>query len=452
MHVLPQVRKLEEKHPQELAVVGVHAGKYHAERVTKNIRQAVLRLDVDHPVVNDRYFRSWREYAVNAWPTLVLVDPSGYYIGSHPGEITFETFDPMISALIQEYESQGLIDRRPLPLRPERAAEPNRPLAFPGKVLADDQGRLFISDSDHNRIVIVTLEEDGRRGQVQSVVGNGEAGMRDGNFEAATFHHPQGLALAGDTLYVADPENHAVRALDLKIGLVSTVAGTGRPGLSRSAKGLGPSVDLSSPWDLAIEDQNLYTAMAGLHQIWQMSLRSGQVRPFAGNGAEEIFDGSLSTAALAQPMGLSADGQRLYFVDAESSSVRYAELKPTGDVRSIVGTGLFDFGDKDGAGDEVRLQHPQGLAQYQGHLYVADTYNNKIKMVDPTTRRATTFLGQNQPGQDDGIGERASFYEPSGVAAAGGKLYIADTNNHAIRVADLRTREVMTLQIEGLDA
>src|SRR4030095_2145610 len=117
-------------------------------------------------------------------------------------------------------------------------------------------------------------------------------------------------------------------------------------------------------------------------------------------------------------------------------------------VRTLVGGDLFDFGDKDGFEDDVRLQHPLGLARWNDKLLIADTYNHRIKLLDPGRRSVNGFAGSGKPGQVDG--NKPSFYEPGGLAVTSDKLYVADTNNHAIRVVDLKTKETRTLQIKGL--
>ncbi|MCL4535931.1 MAG: alkyl hydroperoxide reductase [Bacteroidetes bacterium] len=448
MHILPQLRKLEEKYPLELVVVGVHAGKFHTERITANIRQAVLRLEIEHPVVNDRQFRVWRAYNVNAWPTLAFIDPTGHYVDTHAGEVRAEDLAPVVQKMIVRFEEMGRLDRRPLAFRLERESEPERPLAFPGKVHAADGNRIFIADSNHNRILAVSLSPDGSHGRVEHIIGSGRAGLADGGFSTAAFHRPQGLALSGEILYVADTENHAIRAVDLSSRQVKTIAGTGeqarRFGLVPPARGAA----LNSPWDILVRGDTMYIAMAGAHQIWAMDLARGEIGPYAGNGWEAINDGPLRESSLAQPSGLASDGRRLFFADSESSAVRWLDLTPGGRVHTIVGTGLFDFGDKDGMGEEVRLQHSYGLAWHDGRLYVADTYNNKIKIIGPDARAANTLLGTGEAGWQDG--ERPLFYEPEGLAGTNGRLYIADTNNHRIRIADLQSKQVTTLVIEGL--
>ncbi len=437
--MLPQLRRLEAQFPRELVTIGVHAGKFTAERVTANIRQAVLRWGVRHPVVNDRFYRVWRAYDVHAWPTLVLIDPQGHYVGSHAGEITVETFASLVQRLVDQSAAQGTLDRRPLHFRPETEAP--QPLAYPGRVHVAG-GRLFVADSSHHRLLVLRLVDPGDRAVVEAIVGSGEPGLADGDFAVAAFQRPQGLALLGDVLYVADAENHAVRAVDLRGRRVGTVAGTGRQARHWGLGSYGQSTALNSPWDIVGHGDLLFIAMAGSHQLWRLDLTSGEVSLHAGSGIEALSDGPLLQAALAQPMGLASDRRRLYFADSEASAIRWADVQPGGRVGTLIGTGLFDFGDRDGVGEGARLQHPYSLAWHDGRLYVADTYNDKIRVVDPASQTVTTLLG---PGVD---GE--SLDEPEGLAIADGRLYVADTNNHRLRVADLATGRIATLALEGL--
>ncbi|HEY0606240.1 MAG TPA: thioredoxin-like domain-containing protein [Herpetosiphonaceae bacterium] len=449
MHVLPQLRKLEAQFHDELVVIGVHSGKYPNERRTPHIEHAALRLDVEHPILNDRKYRTWRMYGISAWPTLVLIDPQGRVLGGQPGETTAEQWAPVLEELIAQYDAQGLIDRRPLAFAPLQATEPARPLRYPDKLLADDQGRLFIADSGHHRIVVARIEGQGL--QVTKIIGSGQQGHADGDAATAMFNHPRGLARHGDTLYVADTENHLIRAVDLVTNSVTTVAGTGRRGASPSASGPGPQIGLASPWDLVMHDGKLIIAMAGLHQLWQLDPANGYVAPLAGTGHETIEDGPLRSATLAQPCGITSDSSEIFFADSESQAIRRATTGNDGSITTIVGTGLFDFGDADGIGDKVLLQHPQAVVAHAGLLYVADSYNHRIKIVDPATREARSWLGGRRiPGHVDGAANEAAFYEPGGLSVGGDTLWIADTNNHAIRAADLQTGDVRTVAIEGL--
>jgi len=444
MHIIPDLKKLEKKYPNELVVIGVHSAKFENEKDTENIRRIILRYEIEHPIVNDADFAIWRAYAVDAWPTRYLIDPAGYIIGRLSGEGGYDALDQVIGETIAEFRKRGELNEAPLKLVLERAKVGDLPLAFPGKILADAKNdRFFIADSDHNRIVVAKLD-----GTLLETIGTGAHGADDGSFDRATFFRPQGMVLDGDTLYVADTENHLIREVDLKSKTVKTIAGTGQQSHEYGESGPARNVALNSPWDLQLVGRTLYIAMAGPHQIWKLDLDKLQVSTFAGSGREARLDGPPSEAAFAQPSGLATDGRTLYVSDAEANIIRAIDLGPKGEVHTLVGGNLFDFGDEDGARDDVRLQHPLGLARWNGQLLIADTYNHKIKLLDPAARSVKTFAGTGKPGQSDGA--RPSFYEPGGLAVAGGKLYVADTNNHAIRVVDLKTKETRTLQIKGL--
>ncbi len=442
MHVLPDLRRLEAKYPRELVVIGVHSPKYHAEQETETVRRAILRYEIPHPVINDRSLRVWRAYEVRGWPTLVLINPEGEIVGRMSGEDVFDVLDEAILQMLNEFDARRMVNRTPLELRPEPVSGEPSFLSFPGKVLADEaSGRLFISDTNHNRIVIASLGS----GEVTGLVGRGAAGLVDGNFEMAQFCHPQGMALEGEMLYVADAGNHALRQVDLSRRTVTTIAGTGRQARQPNQSGPGETTALNSPWDLVVHQGMLYIAMAGSHQVWRMDLTTGRVQPHAGVGREARVDGPLPDAALAQPSGLTTDGRRLYVADSESSAIRSVDIDEEGVAETIAGGDLFEFGDRDGQGREVRLQHPLDLTYHRGFLYVADTYNHKIKRVSPEDGVAETLVGAGEAGLRDG--ENAQFHEPSGLCAAGDALYIADTNNHALRRVDLQTRRVTTVQI-----
>lgn len=442
IHVIPELKKLEQKYSRELVVVGVHSAKFTTEQGTENIREAILRYGLEHPVVNDKDFTIWNSYAVNSWPTFMLIDPEGKVIGKHSGEGIYELFDDIIGNVVAEFDKQGKIDRRLLTLTLERDRKPRSLFSYPGKIAADSAGkRLFITDSNNNRIVVLSIPEY----DVLETIGSGMEGLKDGSFEHASFNRPQGIACQGDVLYVADTGNHAIRKIDLLARAVETLAGNGEQAREFDRAGTGKAVSLNSPWDLLVHDSGLYIAMAGPHQLWTLNLGSLLAAPHAGSGRENILDGKLLSASLAQPSGITTDGTKLYFADSEVSAVRSADFRKDGEVRTIVGEGLFEFGDIDGIGSAARLQHPIGITYHDGSLYVADTYNHKIKKIDPLTRKSETLVGTGKSGTRDGKGREAELNEPNGLVVVGGKLYIADTNNQLIRIYDLATGQLSTL-------
>lgn len=456
LHVLPDLKFLEQKYKDSLTVIGVHSAKFDHEKEVENIRQAILRYDIEHPVLVDSGFNVWQQYVVKAWPTLVLIDPEGYYVGSISGEGHREDLDNLISQLITAYQTKGTIDFREISFSLEKQKQPAiAPLAFPGKVLATNAfgGEcLFIADSGHHRIVVSSLE-----GEILHVIGSGKAGLTDGSFGEAQFFAPQGMAFDEDKeiLYVADTENHALRRIDFKIQKVETIAGTGEQSHHiRPHSGVALQTPLNSPWDLEKVGNSLYIAMAGPHQIWQMKLETGEIGTYAGTGAESSVDGLLTEAAFSQPSGITSDGHELYVADSEISSIRAVGIvDEIPKVRTVCGSGdLFGFGDIDGMGSEVRLQHCLGVEYSPDYLWVADTYNHKIKRVDPHTGRCLTMLGNGAAGNKDGQGRDSQFFEPSGLSAIGTHLFIADTNNHTIRRVELDTLEVTTMKLVNLCA
>jgi thiol-disulfide isomerase/thioredoxin len=451
IHILPELQRLEAEFAEELVVIGVHSAKFANEGDTGNIRQVVLRYGIEHPVVNDAGFQVWNAWGTTAWPTTVLVDPAGNVVGGHSGEGVYDVAQPVIASLVAEFDARGELDRAPVEVALEAEAQPDRALTFPGKVLAEPGGeRLFIADTGRNRIVVA----DRGSGRVTAVYGSGRPGLDDGPATTATFAAPQGMALGDDgaTLYVADTNNHAIRAVDTTTGRVTTVLGTGERGYPPEA-GTGRDVAIASPWDVLLDGDTLYIAMAGTHQIWSLDLESSAATPVVGSSVEGVGNGPLLEAELAQPSGMARIGDTLYFADAESSSIRSASIAGTGAVTALVAgasSSLFDFGAIDGVGDEARFQHPLGIAAVdEDTLLVADTYNSLIRRVTPATGLTTTYLGDEAGWRD---GDEPRFDEPGGISVDGDTAFVADTNNHAIRVIDLATGSTSTLLLQGIEA
>ncbi len=413
MQIIPDLKFLEAKYAARgVVVIGVHSGKFDNEKDPENIRAAMARYEIKHPVVDDSEYKIWEAFDVKAWPTLVVIGSDGKVIEQLRGEGHRDELDVLISkALADGKTRKDLIDK---PIALDVASPPKTPLAFPGKIIVAN-GHLFISDSNHNRVI-----EAEPSGKVVAV------------FEG--FNKPQGLALSGNTLFVADTEAHVVKAVDLKTKQVTVIAGTGKKG--RFIDNL--SADLASPWDVLALNGILYIANAGTHQLLGYDLAKKTTLVVAGSGREKRVDGNALQAALAQPSGLATDGTSVFFADSEVSSVRrYDPNKKT--VETLVGEDLFEFGDIDGAFATARLQHPLGLAFDRGALYVADTYNHKVKRLDLEKRTIAAVYGK-----------QGVLFEPGGLAVLAGKLFIADTNNSRIIVYDLAAKTAVPLVLTGL--
>ncbi|XP_017226449.1 protein SUPPRESSOR OF QUENCHING 1, chloroplastic isoform X1 [Daucus carota subsp. sativus] len=467
MHVLPDLEFLERKYKDmPFTVVGVHSAKFDNEKDLEAIRKAVLRYGITHPVVNDGEMYLWRELGISSWPTFAIVSPNGKLIAQISGEGRRKDLDSLVEAALLYYGRKNILSNTQIPLRLEKDNDPRllaSPLKFPGKLAVDVyNSRLFISDSNHNRVVVTDLD-----GNFLVQIGStGEEGLRDGNFSEAAFNRPQGLAYnpKKNLLYVADTENHALRVINFVDEMVQTLAGNGIKGSDYKGGQKGNSQLLNSPWDVCFEPENeiVYIAMAGQHQIWEHNTLDGVTRAFSGDGYERNLNGSSSTnTSFAQPSGisLSPDFKVAYIADSESSSIRSVDLK-TGGSKLLAGgdpvfsDNLFRFGDHDGTGSEVLLQHPLGVVcGKNGQIYFADSYNHKIKKIDPDTKRVSTLAGLGKAGFKDGAALEAQLSEPSGIAeASNGRLYIADTNNSLIRYLDLSKQEaeISTLELKGV--
>ncbi|XP_008632664.1 PREDICTED: NHL repeat-containing protein 2 [Corvus brachyrhynchos] len=478
LHLLPDLHALEHQYSDKdgLVIVGVHSAKFPNEKVLDNIKTAILRYNIVHPVVNDADATLWHELEVSCWPTLVILGPRGNMLFSLVGEGHREKLFLFTSITLKFYKERGQIKENNIGIKLYRDSLPPSPLLFPGKVTVDDSGeRLVIADTGHHRILVTR-----KNGQILHTIGGPNSGRRDGGFSEAAFNSPQGIAIKNNIIYVADTENHLIRKIDLESQMVTTVAGIGVQGVDKEGGAKGEEQPISSPWDVvfgnsisgAQEDDVLWIAMAGIHQIWALMLEGGKLPKgsdlkkgvclrFAGSGNEENRNNAYPhKAGFAQPSGLSLAPEEpwncLFVADSESSTVRTISLKD-GAVKHLVGgerdpLNLFAFGDVDGAGINAKLQHPLGVTwdKKRKLLYVADSYNHKIKVVDPKMKNCATLAGTGEAGNVVGSSfTQSAFNEPGGLCVEenGRLMYVADTNNHQIKVLDLETKILSMLPI-----
>ncbi|MEV0602481.1 NHL domain-containing thioredoxin family protein [Streptomyces sp. NPDC050315] len=420
LHVLDELRELEERHRDTVVIVGVHSPKFVHEAEHQAVVDAVERYEVEHPVLDDPELATWKQYAVRAWPTLVVIDPEGYVVAQHAGEGHAHAIEKLVEELEAEHEAKGTLRRGDGPYVPPEPVATD--LRFPGKALQLPGGSFLVSDTTRHQLV----ELDGDGESVLRRIGTGERGLADGTAERAAFSEPQGLALLPDgKVIVADTVNHALRTFDPATGEVATVAGTGKQWWQGSpTEGPAREVDLSSPWDVAYFDGRVWIAMAGVHQLWTYDPEAGTVRAAAGTTNEGLVDGPAAEAWFAQPSGLAATEDRLWIADSETSAVRWIDRE--GVVHTAVGTGLFDFGHRDGAADQALLQHPLGVtALPDGSVAVSDTYNHALRRFDPATGEVTTLA--------------TDLREPSDAVLVGDDIVVVESARH--RLTRLRLPE-----------
>ncbi|MFD7032054.1 NHL domain-containing thioredoxin family protein [Streptomyces sp. NPDC059917] len=421
LHVLDELRELEEKHRDTVVIIGVHSPKFVHEAEHQAVVDAVERYEVHHPVLDDPELATWKQYAVRAWPTLVVIDPEGYIVAQHAGEGHAHAIARLVEELEAEHAAKGTLRRGDGPyVAPAPVATD---LRFPGKALVLPSGNVLVSDSTRHQLV--ELAADGE--SVVRRIGNGERG-----FGPDAFSEPQGLALLPDgRVVVADTVNHALRVFDPATGAVETVAGTGRQWWQGSpTAGPAREVDLSSPWDVAWWRGRVWIAMAGVHQLWTWDPETDTVAVAAGTTNEGLVDGPAAEAWFAQPSGLAAAGDRLWIADSETSALRWVEPvagEPDGyAIRTAVGSGLFDFGHRDGAADQALLQHPLGVTVLpDGSVAVCDTYNHALRRYDPATGEVSTLA--------------TDLREPSDAVLVGEDILVVESARH--RLTRLRLPE-----------
>ena len=429
MHVLPVLRDLEQRHAQDpLVVIGVHSAKFDGEKGAERVLSAMRRYGVSHPVVVDSEMLIWSAYAVRSWPTLVIIRPDGTLAAVAPGEPDPAMLESFVQKQLDEARAAGTLAAKfPLP-HAQAAAE--GPLSYPGKVACGD-GRTFVADSGHHRVLVL---DD--KGAVLDCIGSGLRGLREGSFGECALDDPQGLCVSDGALFIADARTHTVLRADLAARTLSRVAGTGELGRAPlNSKTNALTTALRSPWDVVAHGKDLLIALAGSHQLALIS--GGFVEPLAGDGREAQLDGIGTQAALAQPSGLSLQGEILYVADSESSGVRALDLR-TCELSSLAGgPGLFDFGDKLGAIEPSMLQHPLAVAVTAQGLVVADTYNDKLKRFSKDGTRLEAFGPEG-------------LAQPAGLCVLpSGELLVADTNNHRVLRLSADGRGFVQLPMTG---
>ena len=387
MNNLPMLGRLQARYGGALQIIGVHSGKFAYEKRADAVRASVERLGIAYPILNDPGGDLAGRYAVKAWPTMVLIDAKGYVAATFRGEAQGIAIDLALRKM-------GLTPQKEGAEKP-----PGRALRFPEGVACEGE-RLYVANSGGGDVREYTKE-----GHLLRIF--------------APFGLPAGLAVHDGSLYIADRESGSVCRIDLRSEVRTVLL-----------------ENLRAPSALSVEETTVAVAEAGTHRITYYDKKTLQASAVFGNRFEALRDGTGEAAQLAQPMGLArCDDGRLWFVDAESSALRFIE----GDrVVTAVGEGLFSYGDSDT--EPVLLQHPQGIACGRisdgcggGRLFVADTYNGKVKAYDPQSGRMMTLL--------------EGLREPTGICKTGCSLFIAETGAHRVVRFDLSSMTMTPLPV-----
>ena len=434
-HVLAELRPIEAKFEDVLTVIGVHSPKFEHEKTPEAVASGIERHDIHHPVLNDPNMATWSSYSVRAWPTLVLVDPVGKIAATYSGEGHAHAIEALLEELVAEHEAAGTLVRgKDVYVAPP---ESTKPFKQPGKVelipahlqAAFGGADLLVSNSGGHSLIAVSSNNPA---EPKKTIGSGKRGNRDGDFASAEFAEPYGAvflpsqlaAKLGFELLIADTANHLIRAVNLANKSVHTLAGTGNQWMqSDPTEGPALEVSISTPWDIALQGEQLLIAMAGEHRIWKLDLVAKTLGIFAGTTNEGLVDGDYADAWFAQPSGLETSKAiegATWLVDAETSALR---LLQNGKINSVIGTGLFDFGHVDGTADQAMLQHPLGVTELpDGSVLIADTYNHAVRRFDPANNQVSTVLRNLAEPSDVKVIETENGPRIVVVEAAAGKI------------------------------
>lgn len=426
-NLIDDLRYLQRKYAGAVQVVAIHCPKFDAERNPRLVRNVCAQLDPGVRVAHDPNFVAWQHYGITAWPSAVVIDPDGRIDAVVVGDLRRDELEAHVTHLIAD---AGLaLDDSLLPIL--NPIHRDAALSFPAGICVNDH-YLYVADSGHHRVL-----ECSREGRVLRQIGTGTAEYNDGTISAAAFRRPTGLALVRDILFVADTGNNALRRVRIVDGDVFTLVGGGRAGQpSGGVLDLGKRVALSQPWGVAAADDRVYVSLAGNNQIWMYDRGRNSFQFVAGSGDLALADGDADKASFAQPAGLALAQLMLYVVDSGASALRSMQTG-TARVQTLIGQGLFDFGDAVGARVDTRLQYPLAVAKDPdtAHLWIADSYNNQLRKLK---------LG----GSEVARVEVSSKLEcPSAIAAHGGALWIANTHAHEVLRVDPATGAARRLPV-----
>ena len=427
-NLLEDLRQLQQKFPGALQVIALHTPKFDAERNPQLLRKVCNQLGVGVRVAHDPDFVAWQHYGIAAWPTVAVVDAAGVLREYVIGDRQRAALEALVVQLIGE-GGRHSSDAQPPQLR---QTEPRMALAFPSGLSVTER-LLYVADTGHHCILECTFD-----GRVMRRFGSGTADFMDGITAAASFRLPRGLSVARDILYVADTGNHALRRIRLHDGDVLTVAGSGTPGqpMEGAVVGTGRALALNRPWDVAAAEDRVFIAMAGCNQIWAFDRIQNRFVLIAGSGALGVMDGEGRDSALAHPAGLALVHSLLYVGDAAGSAVRSVQIS-TGKVQTLIGSGLFDFGDSTGQRAETQLQYPLALAKDPdaSYVWILDSYNNAIKKLRLGGGEVLRFDIEHK------------LHRPSALAIGQGSLWVANTDAHEVLRIDAASGAVRRLPI-----
>ncbi len=430
IQVLKKLNELQKKYQKELIVLGIHSPKFSNEKNIEYLRQEVISKNILFPIANDINLETWSNYQINSWPSFILITPKGKIIGKISGEKVFPSIE---ESILNQKKYFQIDEKKEIKLGLEKDKLPDRLLSYPSKLILNPKGNeIYISDTNHHRILRIDIDSR----EILDVVG-GIEGFEDGIFTEAKFNSPNGIYLKDNYLYVADTSNHSIRKIDFNSKKVVTILGSGKPAEGLIVEGKGRDISLISPIDIVVLKDKLYFSESSANQIWVLDLISLETEKFSGSGRENNQDGNHLEATFSMPYGLTHDNLKLYTSEANSSGIRKIDLEKNGLVKTLIGSGIMEFGDTDGKIENSKIQYPNFLHYQNFKIYFADSLNNKFKIYDINTKELTTLAGSGKVGNINSDFTNSEFFYPSSIFIHKNLAYITDKFNHQIKILDL---------------
>ncbi len=432
---LPQIRELQDDLGSKITVIGVHSARFEGEKNRTAIKKAILKYNIDFPVIDDSNLKIWKKFNLKYWPTYILINPYGNIIEKFSTKKDLKKLTKAVKKAAKKYKYE--INRDPLPTLPEKYNTIGNVLSFPTDLKSTknfsfrskEVPAIFIANSSKNKIYVTSLS-----GDILFKIGSGVDGFEDGGFASSSFSRPRGLLYKSGKLYVADTGNNALRVIDFKKKEVATLIGSGELGgiIKYGKKIDADDFDLSSPNALEFfpDSNHIVIANSGANQILSYDIKKHLIKVVAGDGSLGDKDGKLSTNSLAQTADLAVYNKKLYFVDSKSSSLRV--LDKSGNVQTLIGQGLSKFGNKTGSKDEALMQNPSGLEVDDTGVYIVDSFNNSIKKYNFSSKKLSNYFGSGKIGEVLGDSKESEFDEPKKITSVLNRFYISDTNNNRI--------------------
>lgn len=419
LQAIINLKKLQDKYPNLLTIIGVHYPTFENEKNYLSVKKAIIRNEIDYPVINDAGLELSKKFDVKKSSTMLLFGLNGKILYNSNNFEDINEFYEKISKTISKNKLS--INRDELPIVLEKNTSISNILDGPRKMIFVDKfsykniefPAIVIANTGNNSIIISKLS-----GEIIYKIGSGVSGFENGEFSKAKFYQPQSMLYANNKLYIADMGNNSIRIADFETQKISTLIGNGNQGGQiLSKRNNAEDTELNHPNDIEFfpSKNSLVINNSGTNQILVYDLDKKDIAVLAGNSQSDDVDGIYPNNSLNNVADMAVHNKKLYLIQSKNGLIK--SLNIDGELVTI------------NANNPVKFQNPNAIIVDDSGIYIADSFNHSIKKYDLTTNQITKIAGNNR-GEE--IGDKTQFDEPSGMVAFIDKIYVSDTNNNRI--------------------